>query len=164
MHGGVVVVGGCTFVKQGRVGRANQMLKSYSYICFFKYQMRVFCTFTFASTTLPAAGLFSRVLLRGTQEPRPYTAAHTWAQARLGGACSRRQKSHELALFHRIAFGPVEPRRTMETPHFVLLCCCCIMFVITPSLKPSKPSSAQLCGSHGTTAAVVVQTLNVVVQ
>ena len=47
--------------------------------------MHVFCTSS--SSSPPAAGLFSRSRLHGTQGERVYTAAHVWAPAGLRGAC-----------------------------------------------------------------------------
>ena len=81
--------------------------------------MHFFCTY--ARISPPVAGLLWRVLLRGTQEPGWYTAVHVWAPAGLRGACSRRLKSRNLALFHGIAFRLVEPRRTLEKPRLTIL-------------------------------------------
>ena len=80
----------------------------------YMHQRHLYCTF--ACTSPPAAGLFSRFLLGRTQEPRPYTAVHFWAPAGLRGACSGRPKSRELAVFQGIAFRLAEPRRTLENP------------------------------------------------
>ena len=67
--------------------------------------------------SVPAAGLFSRSRLRGTQGGRLYTTAQVWIQAGLRGACSGRSKSRNLGSNHGVASAELEPSETMENPH-----------------------------------------------
>ena len=53
--------------------------------------------------SLPAAGLFSRSRLRGTQGGRLYTTVKVWVTAGLRGACSGRSPSRNLSKYHVIA-------------------------------------------------------------
>ena len=56
--------------------------------------------------SVPAAGLFSRSRLRGTQGGRLYTTAQVWVPTGPRGACSGRSKSRNLASNRGVAFRP----------------------------------------------------------
>lgn len=80
-----------------------------------------------------------------------YTTAHFWPPAGLRGACSRRPKSRELALFQRITVRRAEPSRAMKTPQFQTFVLLSLLYqiCITPCFKLS---SSLLCDNHATTA------------
>ena len=108
---------------------------------------------TFACTSPPAAGLFSRFLIRDAQAPRPYTDG---VHLGLGQAPWRALWASEVA---RAGFNFIPPRRGSQGPgnptksFFFLssfwLCCRLILARTTPSIKLS---SSRLRRSHGATS------------
>ena len=62
--------------------------------------------------SLPAASLFSRSWLRGTQGARPNTTVQVWALAEVRGTCSRGSKSQVTTGRHS---EHVEPSRPVQT-------------------------------------------------
>ena len=68
----------------------------------YMYQMYFFCTS--ATSSLSAAGLFSRSRLRGTQGGRVYTTSQVWSPVGLRGACSGRSESRLAGYFSRARF------------------------------------------------------------
>ena len=71
--------------------------------------------------SLPAAGLFSRSWLRGTQGTRPYTTVQVWVPAGLHDACSGCSKSRNLASNHGIAFRPGRANQAHVTPQNIFV-------------------------------------------
>ena len=108
--------------------------------------------FLHAIQPLPAAGIFSRSRLRGTQGARVYTFAQAWAPAGLCGACSGLSTSRGAGSSPGIAFRRARAKQDdgNRTIQHLRCCCCCIMSL---SHRPSISQSSLLCGSHGTTAA-----------
>ena len=98
--------------------------------------------------SLPAAGLFSRSRLRGTQGGRLYTTARVWVPAGLRDPRSGRPKSRDLASNHGIAFRRARASQDNGTPlQFSVFARLLLHHVcITPSLERS---TSLLCGSHG---------------
>ena len=99
---------------------------------------------------LPAAGLFSRSRLLGTQGSHLYPTVQVWVPAGLRDACSGRSKSPNPASNHGIAFRPARANQAHANPKnvissfFTSLCCC----------YSKSHSSRQRLGSHGTAAAL----------
>ena len=66
--------------------------------------------------SLPAAGLFHRSLLRGTQGTRLYTSVQVLGPAGLLAACSGRSKSRNMASHHGIVFRRVTANQAHSKP------------------------------------------------
>ena len=90
----------------------------YTLLCIY-----LFCfVFGIQNFSVPAAGLFSRSRLRGTQGTRLYTTMQVWVPAGLRGACSGSSKSRNLANSHGIAFRPARASQDNGEPVFQLDC------------------------------------------
>ena len=81
---------------------------------------KIVCSSGIQNFSLPAAGIFSRSRLRGTQEARLYTTVQVWVQIGLRGACSGRSKSRNLASTQGIAFRPARASQDNGNPIFRL--------------------------------------------
>ena len=71
------------------------------------------CAITFS---LPAAGLFSRSRLRGTQGAHVQTKAQVWVPAALRGACSGRKNREIWQVIAGLLSDQLEQARPMQTP------------------------------------------------
>ena len=101
--------------------------------------------------SLPAAGLFSRSRLRGTQGVRPYTTAQVWVPTGLRGACSGRSKSRNLASNAGLLSDQPETNQAHANPQAA------IYFSFFPLYLPlflKYHSSRQTQGTNCTTAAL----------
>ena len=121
-----------------------------------KYKTYVF--FHVSCMSPPAAGIFSRSLPRGTQEPRrTLRRTYAWAPAELRGRCSGRSKVTRAGSFSRDRFPSGQSQAGPWNPPTVL------SFIFTsaavskvPYQPPkarqprynSRASSLSLCDSH----------------